>query len=275
MRKSIILIIPVTICALICSGCGKRPDPKDKVLAKVSNEVITESDLKRKIAKLPPYYRDIVTKNPKKYIEDMIFERLCYEEGIRHGLDRDKEVKELINEAKKKIVMAKLIKNEVDDKVVITEDEMVKFYEAHKDKFNTPGMWRASHILVSDEKEAKAVLDELAGGAKFEDLARAHSTDATASRGGDVGYFRAGQLIPDFEKACFKLNVGQTSDIVPTQFGYHIIKLTDKKEPGVQNYQEAKHAIEAQIRKQKQGELFNALVLKLKNKYGVEVNENP
>ncbi|MDO8525471.1 MAG: peptidyl-prolyl cis-trans isomerase [Candidatus Omnitrophota bacterium] len=274
MRKSIILIIPIISFTLICSGCAKKPDPRDKVLAKVSNEVITEKDLKAKIAKLPPYYQNVVSKNPKKYIEDMVFERLCYEEGVRYGLDRDKEVKELINEAKKKIIMAKLIKNEVDDKVVITEPEMAKFYEAYKDKFKTPGMWRASHILVSDEKEAKAVSEELAGGAKFEDLAMARSTDATASRGGDVGYFRAGQLIPDFERACLKLDVGQTSGIVPTQFGYHIIKLTDKKSPGVQSYQEAKRAIEAEIRKQKQGELFNALVLRLKNKYGVEVNEN-
>ena len=151
---------------------------------------------------------------------------------------------------------------------------MKKFYDEHKDEFKTPEMWRASHILVADEKEAKAMLDELAKGAKFEDLARAHSIDATASRGGDVGYFRAGQLIPDFEKACLKLDVGQTSGIVQTQFGYHIIKLTDKKEPGVKSYEEAKRAIEAELKKKKRSELFNALVLRLKNKYGVEVNEN-
>ena len=223
---------------------------------------------------MPAYYQNIASKNPKRYIEDIIVEMLCYEEGVRKGIDRDKEVKEVVNEAKKKIVMAKLIKNEVEDKIVVTEDEMKKFYDEHKDEFKTPEMWRASHILVADEKEAKAMLDELAKGAKFEDLARAHSIDATASRGGDVGYFRAGQLIPDFEKACLKLDVGQTSGIVQTQFGYHIIKLTDKKEPGVKSYEEAKRAIEAELKKKKRSELFNALVLRLKNKYGVEVNEN-
>lgn len=255
-------------------GCSRKPGADGRVLARVSNQAITERDLKAKIAKMPPYYQNIVAKNPKRYVEDMIVEMLCYEEGVRKGIDRDKEVKEVVNEAKRKIVTAKLIKNEVEDKIVVTEDEIKKYYDAHKDEFKSPEMWRASHILVTDEKEAKTMLDELAKGAKFEDLAKAHSIDATASRGGDVGFFKLGQLVPDFEKACLKLNVGQTSDIVRTQFGYHIIRLTDKREPGVKSYDEAKRAIEAEIRKEKRNELFNTLVLKLKTKYGVAVNES-
>ena len=127
---------------------------------------------------------------------------------------------------------------------------------------------------MADEKDARAILDELSKGAKFEDIARARSIDATASRGGDVGFFRAGQLVPDFEKACLKLKVGETSDIVKTQFGYHIIKLTDKKEGGVQSYDEAKRAIETELKKQKRSELFNKMVMDLKNKYSVHVNED-
>ena len=132
-------------------------------------------------------------------------------------------------------------------------------------------MWRASHILVADEKEARDLLDGLAKGARFEDLAKAHSIDATASRGGDVGFFRAGQLVPDFENACLKLNVGQTSDIVRTQFGYHIIKLTDKKPESQQSFEEARPMIENDLRISKRSELFGKLVTDLKNKYRVNV----
>jgi peptidyl-prolyl cis-trans isomerase C len=274
MKKLITLIVLTILLAIAAFGCAKKQDASDKVLARVSNTVITANDLRAKIAKMPPYYQNVIAKNPKKYVEEIIVETLCYEEGVRRGIDRDKEIKEVVKEAKKKIVMAKLIKNEVEDKIVVTDDEMKKYYDEHKDEFKTPEMWRASHILVADEKEAKALADELARGANFAELAKAHSIDATSSRGGDVGFFREGQLVSDFEKACLALEVGQTSGVVRTQFGYHIIKLTDKKQPGIKTYQEAKSAIDAQIRKKKRAELFNALVLKLKNKYSVEVNED-
>ncbi len=273
MKKPIVLTVSALILAIAVFGCAKKEDAGNIVLARISNTVITSNDLKAKIAKMPPYYQNVAAKNLKRYIDDIIVETLCYEEGVRKGIDRDKEVKEVVNEAKKKIVMAKLIKNEVEDKIVITEAEMKKFYDEYKDQFKTPEMWRASHILVSDEKEALTALDQLAKGAKFEDVAKEHSIDATANRGGDVGFFREGQLVPDFEKACIKLDVGQTSGIVQTQFGYHIIKLTDKKEPGVKSYEEAKRAIEAELKKTKRQEIFKTFIAGLKSKYVVEVNE--
>lgn len=275
MKKLILFILPLAISAVIFCGCGKRQSPADaRMLVRVSNKSISENDLKAKLARLPPYYQSIISKDKKRYIEDMIVEMLCYEEGIRKGIDKDKEVKELVSEAKKKIVMAKVIKNEVEDKVVVTEEEKKRFYDSHKDKFKTPDMWRASHILVIEIADAKAISDELSKGAKFEEIARARSIDATASRGGDVGFFRAGQLVPDFERACLKLNVGETSDVVKTQFGYHIIKLTAKKEGGVQSYDEAKRAIETELKKEKRSELFNKMVMSLKDRYGVQVNED-
>lgn len=268
------IIVPVAVMVLTVSGCAKTQGADEKVLARVSSHVITAKDLKSKISRLPPYYQSVVAKDPKRYVEEIIVEMLCYEEGVRKGLDRDKEVKELVNEAKKKIVTAKLVKNEVEDKVVITEDEIKKFYDENKEKFKTPEMWRVSHILVPDEAAAKKALDDIAAGAKFEDIARERSIDATASRGGDVGFFRLGQLVPEFESACLKLEPGKTSGIVKTQFGYHIIKMTGKKESGVMTYLDARKAIEAELKKQKRAELFAALVLKLKDKYGVEVNES-
>lgn len=275
MRRLTIFILPLAISAVVFCGCGKRQSPADaRMLVRVSNKSISENDLKAKLARLPPYYQSIISKDKKRYIEDMIVEMLCYEEGIRKGIDKDKEVKELVSEAKKKIIMAKVIKNEVEDKVVVTELEMKKFYDEHKDEFKKPDMWRASHVLVTDENAAKAILDELSKGAKFEDIARARSIDATASRGGDIGFFRAGQLVPDFERTCLKLNVGETSDVVKTQFGYHIIKLTAKKEGGVQSYDEAKRAIETELKKEKRSELFNKMVMSLKDRYGVQVNED-
>lgn len=272
-------IAALSIFALLCAaialaGCAKKPSENDKVLAKVSNTKITLNEFKAKIAKLPSYYKTVVEKNKKRYLDEMIMEMLLYEEAVRKGLERDKEVKEVVNEAKKKVLIAKLIKNEVEDKVRISDAELRQSYEANKENFKTPPLWRASHILVSTEKEAKEVLNELARGADFAELAKTRSIDATASRGGDVGYFKAGQLLPEFEQECMKLKVGQTSGIIKTQFGYHIIRLTDKKEPAIESFDKIRRIIETELGKQKRRALFDQLVLKLKEKYGVEIKED-
>lgn len=268
----LVAALAVAIASLLY-GCGKKASDTSAVIAKVSHGSITADEFKTKIERMPPYYRNIVEKNKKRYLEDLIVERLFYEAAVRKGLNRDKEVIELVNEAKKRIVIGKLIKIEVDDKVRVTDDEARAYYDAHKNEFMTPELWRASHILVANEREAADILAELNGGAKFEDLARQHSMDATASRGGDIGFFRAGQLVPDFEKACFKLSVGQTSGIIHTQFGYHIIKLTDKKEPGAEDFEKAKARIENELRKKRRTELFDKLVADLKSRYGVVIYE--
>ena len=273
MKRERARILISAVALALVFGCAKEPSPDDKVIAKVSNSSITLGDFKARIAKLPSYYREIVEKNKKRYLEEMIAEKLFYEEALRRGLNNDKEVAEVINEAKKKIVIAKLIKNDVEDKVKVSEDEIAAFYEANKDKLRTPEMWRASQILVPTEQEAVDVLQKLNSGANFEDIARANSKDATASRGGDIGYFRAGQLVPEFEKAAIGLNVGQLSGVVRTKFGYHIIKLTDKKASGMQSYENAKPMIENELKKKKKVDIFYELVMSLKKKYDVNINE--
>ena len=275
MRDKIFIItLALAILGSFLTGCAKSKPQDDRVLADFGNHRITLSEFKSRLAKIPGYYQNIVDKNKKRFLDEMILEMLLYEEAVRDGLGNDKEVKEVLNEAKKKILIAKLIKTEVEDRVTVSEPEMQRFYQGHREDFKAPEMWRASHILVSDEKTARNMLDQLARGAKFEDLASANSTDATASRGGDIGFFKKGQLVPEFEKACLRLNAGEVSDVVHTQFGYHIIKLTDKKEPDLESYEKARSSIEEILKKKKRSELFDRLVLNLKSKYGVKIRED-
>ncbi len=274
MKKILLYILVFVVFSAPASGCGKKASKEDKLLAKVSNKSVTLGEFKARISKLPSYYQDVVNKNKKRYLDEMIMEMLLYEDAVRKGLDKDKEVREVISEARKKILIAKLIKNDVEDKVRITEEEIGSFYNENKDKYKTPELWRASHILVATEAEAKDMLDQLSKGASFEDLARAHSTDMTATRGGDLGYFKQGQLVPEFENACFKLNIGQFGDIVHTQFGYHVIKLTDRKVPAVEDLSKVRRAIESELRKKRRSDLFDKLVMDLKGRYGVQIKED-
>jgi len=274
MNKSLrasILIISVLACL---AGCGSKSPGQDKILATVGNKFITLGDFKQRLSRIPAYYKGMADKNKKALLDEMIMESLFMEDAVRKGVDRDKEVRDMLQEAKKKIIMAKFMKTEVDDKIKVSEEDMKKYYEDHKDEYKKPEMWRASHILVANEAQAKEALAALTGGKKFQDIAKESSIDATAVRGGDVGYFRKGQVVPEFENACFALDVGQTSPIIHTQFGYHIIKLTDKRPESQQSFEEAKPMIENDLRASKRSELFGKLVLDLKNKYRVRVEDD-
>jgi peptidyl-prolyl cis-trans isomerase C len=274
MKERLIALAIILSASFCLSGCGKGPSAQDKILVTVGNKFITLNDFKQKLSKMPSYYRNMAERNKKALLDDMIMETLFMEDAVRKGIDRDREVRDILEEARKKILMAKLMKLEVDDKIKVSEEEMKKYYEAHKSEYKKPEMWRASHILVSTEAGAKDVQTALAGGRRFQDLAKEKSIDATAARGGDVGYFRKGQVLSEFENACFALDVGQVSPIVHTQFGYHIIKLTDKKPESQQSFEEARPAVENDLRMLKRNELFGKLLQDLKNKYRVRIEDD-
>jgi peptidyl-prolyl cis-trans isomerase C len=269
MGKSYILLT-LAIVFSILSGCG---DAKSRTLAAVDGKTITVGDFEKRLAKMPAYYKALASQRKKDFLEDMIAEQLLYKEALRRGLNRDPEVKDLLNEAQRKILVAKLIGVEGGKKTGVAEADVKEFYEAHKDGFMTPLKLRASHIQVDTEAEAGEVSWKLKEGADFGQLAAQYSKDPSKERGGDIGYFAKGQLMPEIESACFKLEVGQVSDIVKTQLGYHIMKLTDKKEPHVVELSEVKGTIEKELKDKAQRESFDGLVKSLKSKARIKINE--
>ena len=128
--------------------------------------------------------------------------------------------------------------------VKVTEKELTDYYATYQPEI------KARHILVADEKTAKEVKKKLDGGAKFEDVAKQYSTDeGTKANGGDLGWFGTGKMDPDFEKAAYALKVNEISAPVKSQFGYHIIQLTDKK--AKKPYADMKKEIETQVKSSK------------------------
>ncbi|UOR13212.1 peptidylprolyl isomerase [Halobacillus amylolyticus] len=132
------------------------------------------------------------------------------------------------------------------EEVDISEEEMKQYYERMKTEI------QASHILVADEETAKEVKQKLEDGEDFGTLASEYSSDGTAKQGGKLGYFGPGKMAPKFEDAAYNLEVGEISDPVQTQFGYHIIKVTDKRKvEDVKPYEEAKKEIKRTLVSQK------------------------
>jgi peptidyl-prolyl cis-trans isomerase C len=173
-------------------------------------------------------------------------------------------------------------------KINVTEEDARKYYQDNPKQFETPEQVRASHILIkpvladpnvdpnADPNEAKAVaksvakakaedlLKQIKDGADFAELAKANSDCPSAPKGGDLGFFPRGETTESFEKAAFGLQVGQISDVVETEYGYHIIKVTDHKDASKTSFEEAKDDIIKQLTQKKQSELAEKYIESLK-----------
>lgn len=167
--------------------------------------------------------------------------------------------------AKNKVLMETLL-NDVT-KTAATEAEMKKLYDESVAKMQPEEEVRARHILVKTEQEAKDVLAKVKGGADFEKLARELSIDPSAkTNGGDLEYFTKGQMVAEFSEAAFKLDKGQVSEPVKTQFGFHIIKVEDKRQKPAPKYEEVKDQVQAFVVRKAQAEL----VMKLRSEAKIE-----
>lgn len=126
-----------------------------------------------------------------------------------------------------------------------TEDKIKAYFDDNKDTFATaPEKVRASHILVNTQEEADAIVADLKAGKDFAELAKEKSTDpGSAANGGDLDFFGHGDMVPEFENAAFSMEVGQISDIIPSDYGFHIIKLTDKQAGVYPTYDEVKDKV--------------------------------
>lgn len=125
----------------------------------------------------------------------------------------------------------------------ITEEDLQQFFNTNIENLGTPDRVRASHILLNTSEDAEFVLSKVKAGEDFDELAKQYSVGPSAPLGGDLDFFAKGMLLPEFEEAAFNLNVGETSEVVQTTAGYHIIKVTDKRPTEEANYEELKPLI--------------------------------
>ncbi|AZN40806.1 peptidylprolyl isomerase [Paenibacillus albus] len=155
----------------------------------------------------------------------------------------------------------------VEPQVKVTDDDVKKYFDENKATFDEPEQVKASHILVATKEEADAIEKQLKDGGDFAAIAKEKSTDTgSKDAGGDLGYFTADKMDADFAKAAFALKVGETSEPVKTQFGYHIIKVFDHKAGKKATFDEKKADIKDTLIRQKVSELSPTWLQDLKSK---------
>lgn len=177
-----------------------------------------------------------------------VTEQQILEDLQQMGINSLEEYKEMFFDANEEIFILGKLKDEVVEDIDIKEEELRDYYEDHKVDYEQEEQVKASHILVEDEEKAQDIMDKIDEGEDFQELALEYSTDpGSAERGGDLGFFGRGRMVPEFEEVAFDLEVGEISEPVESQFGYHIIKVTDEKEAQLTPFEEVRDEIERDI----------------------------
>jgi peptidyl-prolyl cis-trans isomerase C len=278
-------LIAAAMCAAALFGCqggtpatdSKTESKKDgQVLVEVNGAVITTADFSRELKNLPEYLKAMAEtpEGRKEMLDTMVIRELILQQASKDGLDKSADLEEKLKDLKKRLVVESFLKKKVETESQVSDSDLQKFYDQNKDKFKTGEQIRASHILVKTDKEAKDVLAQVKAGGSFEELAKKYSVDSSSAKGGDLGWFGKGSMVPVFEKAALSLKEGQVSDVVKSDFGFHIIKLTGKRPAGVRPLDEVKDQIKGAIMPAKQQEVFQKIKEELKKSAKITVKED-
>jgi peptidyl-prolyl cis-trans isomerase C len=246
-------------------------------VAKVGNDVITKAEFEQELNSLPDYAKQMFEGDAgrEKFLDEVIKKDILYQEALKKGIDKDPDFKSKLEEFKKLTLASMLLEKEIMSKDKVSDQEVKDYYDKHKEEFTTTSQIRASHILVKTEAKANEVLARLKKGEKFEEIARKESLDAkSAANGGDIGYFSRGMLVPEFERAAASLKVGELSAPVKTPYGYHIIKVTDKKAGPVIEFDRVKDVIFQRLSGERQKAAFDNYISELRKNYKVEINKD-
>ncbi|HEC19560.1 MAG TPA: peptidylprolyl isomerase [Gammaproteobacteria bacterium] len=242
MKSTSLLLATLFITTLLVSGNTLAAEKDDTVIATVNGKNITEWTLKRYASQrgLPP--GPLTNKQREMLIEELINRELIYQDAVSIGIDKAPAIKKEIAHQRVNIIASTML-NRSSDRFEVSEEAMKKEYEKRKDELGGKE-YKARHILLKNENDAKAVIAELDKGADFATLAGKESTGPSAVNGGDLGWFSPGQMDKTFAEATAKLKKGQyTKTPVHTDFGWHVIKLEDTRMVSPPKFEDIKEQI--------------------------------
>lgn len=219
----------------------------DPVVAIVNGKTLKRSDVVASAQTLPAQYRNQVDQLFPQLVDRLIDITLMVDEGRKQNLQNDPDVKAIVATYEDEAIRQVLVKRFLAGK--ITDADLKKRYDAEVAKVPPTEELKASHILVKTEDEAKDIIKQLEGGADFAKLAKEKSTDTgSGANGGDLGYFGDGDMVPEFYAAANKLKKGEfTKDPVKSQYGWHVILLTDRRTKEAPKFEEVKDQIKDEL----------------------------
>lgn len=264
----------------LSAGQSIPAERRDDILRKALDQLVTYAVLSQEIKARNISVSDAEIDGNLKQMQSQFPSEAEFKKALAA---RGMSIEQLRSDARTDMSITKMMDAEVANQAPPTDAQVREFYDKNPDKFKQDESVRASHILFRvDEKatdaekkkvraQAESVLKQAKGGADFAELAKKHSADGSAAQGGDLNFFSRGQMVPAFEQVAFALKPGQISDIVTTQFGYHIIKVTDRKPASTVAFDDVKDRIREFLAQQQKQQRAEAFIETLKKKAKIEV----
>lgn len=260
-------------------GMHPNPEEMEKIEKEMTENIINRELLAQKALADGAVASDaVVKKNIESYKKQFPDEAMFKASLDQMGMTEEK----LEERVKKGLSIKKLINRDVIQDIKVTEEEMKRHYDVFQSSFMEPEMVKASHILVTvdktaDESQKQQAFEKIStlearikNGENFAALAIENSDCPSKTKGGNLGFFRREQMVKPFSDAAFALQVDEVSGIVETQFGYHLIKVTDRKAPQMLTYEKVKDDIRTKIRREKEQKAIEIYVDKLRKDAQIE-----
>src|SRR6516164_2083495 len=243
---------------VLLAGLPLRAEDSNPVLAKVNGSEIRQSDVTLAEEELGPTLAQMDPASKKENVLAFLIDMKIVSKAAEAKKIEDRDdFKARLAFARNRLLMDNLLAAE--GKAATTEEAMRKVYDEAAKQIEGEQEVHARHILVETEDEAKAIVAELKKGADFAELAKKKSKDPGASDGGDLGFFTKDQMVPEFSAVAFSLEPGKISDPVKSQFGWHIIKVEEKRNRKPPDFEQVKGQIETYVTRKAQAEYVGKL----------------
>ena len=273
-------LVAVAVAVAGCEqGKGQGQQGKDaggEVVATYRGHTLTSGRIAQEFERLPAPSRSYLAAPERKrqFIENLVVNDLLYAEGTQAGYDKDPEITRQVDDLRRRLVVQRVMRK-YQAPSAVTDEQVKAQYDQNPALYSTTQV-HASHILVKDEDSARQLLAEVkAHPEKFADLAREKSTDTvSAKKGGDLGTFSPGRMVPEFDKVAFALKPGEISDVVKTQYGYHIIMVTERKDGEPRPFDQVKEHIRAALRNKMVQDQVQGHLDELKKTADLKIDEN-
>jgi peptidyl-prolyl cis-trans isomerase C len=247
MMQRLTLVAAALAVTLVMTPGGVRASDDDPVVAIVNGTKVYKSMLIDAQQLLPQQYHQIPLMQIYPALVDTVIDmKLSAADARKKQLHETEDFKVLMSRIEDQMLQRSVLQAEIDS--ALTEEAIKKRYDAMVADVGSSAEVHARHILVKTEDEAKAIIKNLHDGADFEATAKEKSTGPSGPNGGDLGFFGKGQMVPEFEKAAFALEKGKITDTpVKTQFGWHIIKVEDRRKSEPPSFDSIKEKLRTEI----------------------------